>query len=151
MRKEITFECLLQKLLYITISFAYNPAGVCIQQEDGMPVLKSLQFTTLPQPGTNPTLDRRNRIIERLEEQKRLVADSNYHRTVRSWVVKDGQKITVEKQQRVLPWWRIGANGQYVFFVRAGQKPIEFEKGKAATINFRCFGAPQRERLPAQF
>ena len=28
----------------------------CIQKEGEMPVLKSLQFTTLPQPGTNPTL-----------------------------------------------------------------------------------------------
>jgi hypothetical protein len=108
-----------------------------------MPVLKSLQFTTLPQPGTNPTLDRRNRIIERLEEQKRLVADPKYHRTVRNWVIKDGQKTTVEKAQRVLPWWRSGANGQCVLFVRAGQKPIEFEKGKAA------IAVPSLEKLPS--
>jgi hypothetical protein len=45
--------------------------------EASMPVLKSLTFTTLPQPGANPTLDRRLRVIERLEEQKQLVADSN--------------------------------------------------------------------------
>ncbi len=42
----------------------------------------------------------------------------------------------------MLPWWRIGANGQYVFFVRAGQKPIEFEKGKAA------IAVPSLEKLP---
>jgi hypothetical protein len=29
-----------------------------------------------------------------------------------------------------LPWWRLNANGSYVFFVRSGSKPIEFEKGK---------------------
>src|SRR5271168_1110116 len=38
----------------------------------------------------------------------------------------------VEKQQRVLPWWRLLANGSYAFFVRPGVKPIEFEKGKTA-------------------
>jgi hypothetical protein len=38
----------------------------------------------------------------------------------------------VEKQQRVLPWWRVNADGSYVFFVRSGSKPIEFEKGKNA-------------------
>ncbi len=49
----------LSTLLIILEVFASN-------RRDRMPVLKSLQFTTLPQPGTNPTLDRRNRIIERL-------------------------------------------------------------------------------------
>jgi hypothetical protein len=100
--------------------------------EDKMAVLKSLTFTALPQPGTNPTLDRRTKVIERLEEQKRLVSDPNYTRTVRTWVKKDGEKTAVEKHQRVLPWWRVAPNGSFVFFIRAGQKPIEFEKGKSA-------------------
>ena len=38
----------------------------------------------------------------------------------------------VEKQQRVLPWWRQHPNGSYVLFVRSGLKQIEFEKGKSA-------------------
>ena len=96
-----------------------------------MAVLKSLTFTALPQPGTNPTLDRRTRVIERLEEQKRLLNDPNYTRTVRNWVKKDGEKTAIEKHQRILPWWRVAPNG-YVFFIRAGQRPIEFEKGKSA-------------------
>ena len=97
-----------------------------------MAVLKSLTFTALPQPGTNPTLDRRTRVIERLEEQKRLLNDPDYTRTVRTWVKKDGEKTAVEKHQRVLPWWRSAPNGAFVLFIRAGQKPIEFEKGKSA-------------------
>lgn len=96
-----------------------------------MAVLKSLSFTALPQVGANPTLDRRARVIDRLEEQKRLLADPNYKRTVRTMTKKDGVKIPVETQHRVLPWWRIAPNGSYVFFVRASQKPVEFEKGKA--------------------
>ena len=97
-----------------------------------MAFLKSLTFTALPQPGTNPTLDRRTRVIERLEEQKRLSNDPNYKRTIRTSVKKDGEKTVIEQHQRVLPWWRMTGNGTFVFFVRAGQKPIEFEKGKTA-------------------
>ena len=44
-----------------------------------MTALKSLTFTTLPQATVNPTLDRRNRVIARLEEQKRPVADGSRH------------------------------------------------------------------------
>lgn len=64
---------------------------------DAMTVLKSLTFTTLPpKPSVNPTLDRRNKIIARLEEQKRL--------SVRSWKKDEvGEKTVMEKKQRVLP------------------------------------------------
>ena len=108
-----------------------------------MAILKSLTFTTLPQPGANPTLDRRQRVIERLEEQKRLVADPNYKRTIHTSVKKDGVKTVVETQHRVMPWWRMTGNGAFVFFVRASQKTIEFEKGKAG------IAVPTLEKLPA--
>jgi hypothetical protein len=108
-----------------------------------MPFLKSLTFTALPLPGSNPTLDRRVRVIERLEEQKRLLNDSNYMRSVRTWVKKDSQKIAVDKAQRVMPWWRVAPNGSFVFFIRAGQKAIEFEKGKSAIT------MPSLDKLPS--
>jgi hypothetical protein len=111
--------------------------------EDEMAILKSLTFTALPQPGTNPTLDRRTRMIERLEEQKRLLNDPGYTRTVRTWVKKDGEKTAIEKHQRILPWWRIAPNGSFVFFIRAGQKPVEFEKGKSAVA------VPSLDKLPS--
>jgi hypothetical protein len=97
-----------------------------------MSALKSLTFTTLPKIGANPTLDRRMNMIARLEEQNLLLNDPNYIRTVRTWVKKDGRLTLVDKQQRVLPWWRVDANGSYVFFVPLGSKPIEFETGKNA-------------------
>src|ERR1700736_272971 len=97
-----------------------------------MSALKSLTFTTLPKVGANPTQDRRRNMIARLEEQKLLLNDPNYIRTVRTWVKKDGRLTPVDKQQRILPWWRMDANGSYVFFVPIGTKPIEFEKGKNA-------------------
>lgn len=95
--------------------------------------LKSLSFTTLQKPSTNPVLDRRARTIARLEEQKLLLADPNYTRTVRTWAKDDvGKKRLVESKQRVLPWWVTQPNGSLGFFLRFGWKEIDFEKGKAA-------------------
>jgi hypothetical protein len=111
--------------------------------EDKMAVLKSLTFTTLPTTGGNPILDRRTKIIARLEEQKLILKDPNYTRTVRNWVKKDGEKVVVEKQQRVPLWWRQHPNGSYALFVRSGLKPIEFEKGKAA------IAVPSLDKLPS--
>src|SRR4051812_22170547 len=112
------------------------------QMEDPMSALKSLTFTALPQSGTNPVLDRRTRVITRLEEQKALLADPTFIRTVRTWIKKDGVRTPHEKQERVLPWWRQAPNGSYVFFIRSGWKPIEFEKGKSA------IAVPSLDKLP---
>jgi Family of unknown function (DUF6641) len=95
-----------------------------------MGALRSLTFTTIPKIGANPTLDRRSNIIARLEEQKLLLNDPKYVRTVRTWMKKDGRLMPLDRQQRVLPWWRLNADGSYVFFVPWAGKPIEFEKGK---------------------
>ena len=96
-----------------------------------MNTLKSLTFTTLPSQGGNPILDRRAKVIARLEEQKLLLKDPNYTRTNRKWVKKDGERVMVEHQQRVPLWWRQHPNGSFALF-RSGLKPIEFEKGKPA-------------------
>src|SRR5256884_9836929 len=111
-------------------------------EESKMSALKSLTFTTLPKIGATPTLDRRTNMIARLEEQKLLLNDPNYIRTVRTWVKKNGHLTPVDKQQRVLPWWRVDANGSYVFFIRSGSKPIEFEKGKNAVA------VPSLDKIP---
>ena len=103
--------------------------------------LKSLNFTTLPSSNRNPVDGRRAKTIDRLEEQKQLLADPSHLRTIKRWVKIDGEKKLIEKQQRVFPWWRMGPNG-LVFFVRLGGKPIEFEKGKAA------IAVPSADKLP---
>src|SRR5580704_3396633 len=94
--------------------------------------LKSLTFTTLPSQSGNPILDRRTKVIARLEEQKLILKDPNYTRINRKWVTKDGERVMVEQQQRVPLWWRQHPNGSYAPFVRSGLKAIEFEKGKPA-------------------
>ena len=108
-----------------------------------MAVLKSLTFTTMPTPGGNPTLDRRARVIARLEEQKLILKDPNYTRTARNWVRKDGERVMVEKQQRVPLWWRQNPNGSFALFVKSGLRPIEFEKGKPA------IAVPSLDKLPS--
>jgi hypothetical protein len=88
----------------------------------------------MPQVVVNPVVDRRNRIIARLEEQKQLAANPNFKRKIKvSEKNAAGVKELVEKQQKVLPWWRVAANGSYAFGIRAG-KLVEFEKGKTAVI-----------------
>ena len=97
--------------------------------------LKSLTFAVLPKMEANPVQERRTKTIARLEEQKLLFANPNYTRTVRTSVKsEDGARTIVEKQQRVAPWWVQVADGSYLFTIRSGWKPIEFDKGKSAIV-----------------
>src|SRR6266478_4831019 len=97
--------------------------------------LKSLTFAVLPKAEVNPVQDRRTKTIARLEEQKLLFSDPNYTRTVRTSVKGDnGVRSIVEKQQRVAPWWIQLTDGSYLFTIRSGWKPIEFDKGKSAIV-----------------
>jgi hypothetical protein len=101
--------------------------------------LKSLTFTALPKAGANPVLNRRTATITRLEEQKLLLNDPSYIRVSQRWTKKDGERVPVERRQRVSPWWRLDASGAYLFFVRSGGRPI---KGKTA------ISVPSKEKLP---
>ena len=104
--------------------------------------LKSLAFTVLPSSTRSPVDARRLKTIERLQEQKQLVENPNYVKTVKKWATVNGQG-TVENERRVHPWWRTATNGSLVFFVRLGGKPIEFDKGKSG------IAVASVEKLPA--
>jgi hypothetical protein len=96
-----------------------------------MPILKSLTFTTVPARSHDPVTARRSKLVERLEEQKKLLANASYVRTIQRWTGKGDERKQIEKQQRVKPWWRIDGAGHVVLAVYHGTKPMEFEKGKA--------------------
>jgi hypothetical protein len=97
--------------------------------------LKSLTFTVLPKLEVNPVQERRTKTIARLEEQKKLFNDPNYMRTVRTSVKnEDDLRATVEKHQRVAPWWIRLSDGSFLFTLRSGWKAIEFDKGKSAIV-----------------
>src|SRR5664279_3760548 len=67
-----------------------------------------------------------------------------FTRTVRTSVKsEDGVRTVVEKQQRVAPWWVQVPDGSYLFTIRSGWKPIEFDKGKSA------IAVLSQEKLPA--
>lgn len=96
--------------------------------------LKSLTFIPAP-PKTpnNPTFFRRERLLQRLQEQLQLAKDASYAPVVKRWKKgDDGVKRPVDHIRRVKPWWRVDEKGFVVLNVRYGFKPLEFEKGKAA-------------------
>ena len=108
-----------------------------------MPILKSLTFTAVPARSNDPVAGRRAKLIGRLEEQKVLLSNAAYVRTVQRWTGKGDDRRQIEKQQRVRPWWRVDATGQVVLSVYYGTKPIEFEKGKAG------IAVQSKDKLPA--
>ena len=108
-----------------------------------MPVLKSLTFTSVPVRSHDPVAVRRAKLVSRLEEQRLLLQNPSYVRTVQRWTGKGDERRQVEKQQRVRPWWRTNSSGNLVMSVFYGAKPIEFEKGKAG------IAVASRDKLPA--
>ena len=107
-----------------------------------MPILKNLTFTAVPVRPHDPVSNRRGKLVDRLEEQKMLLNNASYVRTTQRWTGKGDERRQVEKQQRVRPWWRADASGQFVMSVFHGTKPIEFEKGKAG------IAVASRDKLP---
>jgi hypothetical protein len=108
-----------------------------------MPVLKNLTFTAVPVRSHDPVAVRRAKLVSRLEEQRLLLQNPSYVRTVQRWAGKGDERRQVEKQQRVRPWWRTDSAGNLVMSVFYGAKPIEFEKGKAG------IAVASRDKLPA--
>jgi hypothetical protein len=93
--------------------------------------LASLSFTTAPQKSYDPKLVRRQRLIDRLEDQKRLAVDRNYIPVDRRWKKNpDGSKSIFDHYRRIKPWWMTDSTGTVILTVRAGLRVLEFEKGK---------------------
>ena len=104
--------------------------------------LKSLTFTVAPQQiARNPKLVRRQRLIDRLEEQQKLVVDPAFTLLVRRWVKDpDGIKQPADRHRRVKPWWKADGAGNLVLVLKSGLKTLEIEKGKPGVV----VGAPSR-------
>ena len=51
-------------------------------------------------------------MIARLEDQKKLLADPGFVRTVKRWERKEGgEKVLVEKPLRTSRWWQVDQSG----------------------------------------
>jgi hypothetical protein len=99
-----------------------------------MTQLKSLTFAALPRlTAADPVIQRRNKLIVRLQQQIALVQDPQFTLTRQKWITDEaGVKQLRKLKKRVRAWWRTDVTGAVVLTVRYGAKPIEFERGKAA-------------------
>ncbi len=98
-------------------------------------ILKSLTFVPQPKINSDPLIIKRERIVSRLEDQKRLLADPTFVRRVKRWERREsGEKVLIEKPLRTSKWWQTDQNGTCLLTVKLGSKRIEFEKGKAAIV-----------------
>jgi hypothetical protein len=99
-----------------------------------MTQLKSLTFAALPRlSAADPVIQRRNKLIVRLQQQIALVQDPQFTLTRQKWITdENGVKQLRELRKKVRAWWRIDPTGAVVLTVRYGAKPIEFAPGNAA-------------------
>ena len=102
-----------------------------------MSVLKSMNFVAVQRlANATPEQQRRNKLLAHLREQKAIAVADNEGRlhTVkkRRWeLTEDGDKFQIEVDKRLKRWWQTTEKG-IALSVKWGNKPIEFEKGKAA-------------------
>ena len=98
-----------------------------------MSVLKTLNFVAVPKRTNDPLVQRRNKLITQLQQQRALAEDPNLIVITQRWRKgEDGGKRLVERQKRVKRWWSEDMLGHCVLTVRYGAKLLEFERGKAA-------------------
>lgn len=107
-----------------------------------MAYLKTVALTVNPSNDpVNPVIARRTRLVEHLEEQRKLAKDPTYAPAIRQWKkAEDGSKTPVDSFKVVKPWWRTDANGSLVLLLKSGLKTLELEKGKPGIV----VGTPER-------
>ena len=97
--------------------------------------LKALTFTTHKPSIADLIMIRRQRLVERLEEQRQLAKDPTYAPMVRRWKKdENGVRQPVDTYRRIKPWWRQDATGSLVLVLKNGLKTLELEKGKAGIV-----------------
>jgi len=98
-----------------------------------MTVLTKLNLVAYERESSrDPKIQRRKKLIAKIEEQIQLATDPNFQPTKTKWIKDDygaDQKVTVPK--RVKRWWNENLDGTVVLTIRYGSKPLEFAKGKA--------------------
>ncbi|MBN36588.1 MAG: hypothetical protein CMM46_17780 [Rhodospirillaceae bacterium] len=103
-------------------------------QEDDMTKLNALNLVAYERTNnSDPKLQRRRKLLTKLQEQVKLAEDSAYQPMTKKWVMDaDGERKRVDVPKRVKQWWGRDANGDTVLTVRYGSKPLELAKGKQA-------------------
>lgn len=101
-----------------------------------MSILNSLKLVQHnPQSANDPVVNRRNKLVTKIDEQIALATDSEFSPTKTKWVTdEDGAQKKVEYAKRVKRWWNNAADGSVLLTVRYGSKPLELAKGKQAIV-----------------
>src|ERR1039458_7450716 len=97
-------------------------------------LMKSLTLAQLPRlTAADPVIQRRAKLIVRLQQQIALVQDPQFTLTRQKWIADEhGVKQLRSLPKKVRPWWRTDATGAVVLTVRYGARVIEFAPGKGA-------------------
>ena len=98
-----------------------------------MSVLKTLNFVAVPKRTNDPIVQRRNKLITQLQQQRALAEDANHIVITQRWrKSEDGSKRLVERQRHVKRWWREDAARNILLLIKYGSRVVECEKGRAA-------------------
>jgi hypothetical protein len=99
-----------------------------------MTVLNTLTFAKYSVPtNVDPVTKRRNKLLQKIDEQILLATDDTYTPTKRANTTDEhGNTRMIEKPKRVKRWWSVQTDGKVLLTVRYGARAIEFQKGKDA-------------------
>ena len=99
-----------------------------------MTVLNTLTFTKYSVPSnSDPVTKRRNKVLDKIDEQILLASDNSYTPTKRVSVTDaEGNARVIDKPKRVKRWWSVQPDGKVLLTVRYGARASEFQKGKDA-------------------
>jgi hypothetical protein len=103
-----------------------------------MATLASLKLVAAKKP-TNmpPAMQRRNKLVAKLEQQIFLATAHNQGETyaplhVKTVINAAGERVQVSQPKKIKPWWFVSENGKVCIAIRYGAKVIELAKGKSA-------------------
>jgi 1-acyl-sn-glycerol-3-phosphate acyltransferase len=101
-----------------------------------MSALSKLNFVELPANANSRDIMgyKRRRAVARLEDQRKLLVDPSFTRTVKRLSGKkgDANRVKETKSVRVTPCWRSLPQGGFGITLRLGGKMVEFAPGKTA-------------------
>lgn len=80
----------------------------------------------------NPALNRRKKLVKKIDEQIRVATDATYQPTVIKWIKTDEGDKKVEQPKRLKRWWHTNSEGKTILTIRYGSKSLELQKGKCA-------------------
>jgi hypothetical protein len=97
-----------------------------------MTTLRKFKFVELPR-GSNPLMNRRVKLIRKLEEQIKLAADPHYVRVETHMEGKGAERHQVRQEKKVAAWWRDQPDGTLLLILRSGGI-LEIEAGKPGIV-----------------